>query len=117
MSFVTKVVDRLVELRRCEPVRTTVYPILLLGLGVLVASGKLSSDTSDLITSVVGVVLGITAAETARAKVTPQAKAAETVIDVVAAVQKAGVSAEMQAILDQARATVTQAIGRHRRAG
>jgi len=115
MSFFKKVVDRVVELRRSEPVRTTVYPVLILGLGVLVASGKLSSDTSDLITSVVGLALGITAAEAARAKVTPQAKAAETVIDVVSAVQKAGVSAEVQAILDRAR-EVAASFGKHRKA-
>jgi hypothetical protein len=90
-----------------------VYPVLILGLGVLVASGKLSSDTSDLIASVVGLALGITAAEATRAKVTPAGKAADTVIDVVQAVQRAGVTPEVQAILDRAR-VVASSLGKHR---
>ena len=105
---------KLKSLRESEPVRTTVYPVLVLGLGVLVGSGKLSSDTSDLISTIAGLPLGITAAEAARAKVTPAGKVAEAVSDVVFEVRQAGVSPEVQEILDRARQTVTDAIGRHR---
>lgn len=116
MKILGKIVRKLKSLRESEPVRTTVYPLLIVGLGVLVGSGKLSSDTSDLIVSVVGLGLGITAAEAARAKVTPAGKVAEAVTDVVYEVRQAGVSPDVQEILDRARQTVTEAIGRHHKA-
>ncbi|MFC9768681.1 hypothetical protein [Rhodococcus jostii] len=113
MSVLTK----LKSLRASEPVRTTVYPILILALAVLVGSGTLSSDTSDLITTIAGLVLGVGATEAARAKVTPAGRVAEVadvVTEVVAQVRRAGVSPEVQAILDRARQTVTGTTGRHR---
>lgn len=117
MAIVGKLIGKLKSLRESEPVRTTVYPLLIVGLGILVGSGKLSSDTSDLIASAIGLGLGITAAEAARAKVTPAAKVAEAVSDVVFEVRQAGVSPDVQEILDRARQTVTDAIGKHRRIG
>ncbi|MFC9769616.1 hypothetical protein [Rhodococcus jostii] len=117
MSILSKLVNTVKSLRASEPVRTTVYPILILALAVLVGSGTLSSDTSDLITALAGLVLGVGATEAARAKVTPAGRVAEVadvVTDVVAEVRRAGVSPEVQVILDRARQTVTDTIGRHR---
>ncbi|MFC9768946.1 hypothetical protein [Rhodococcus jostii] len=117
MNILTKIVNTLKALRESEPVRTTVYPILILALGLLVGSGTLSSDTSDLITALAGLVLGVGAAEVARAKVTPAGRVvevADVVTEVVTAVRRAGVSPEVQVILDRARQTVTATIGRHR---
>ncbi|MFC9769108.1 hypothetical protein [Rhodococcus jostii] len=117
MSILSKLVNKLKSLRASEPVRTTVYPILILALAVLVGSGTLSSDTSDLITTITGLVLGVGATEAARSKVTPAGRVAEVadvVTEVVAQVRRAGVSPEVQAILDRARQTVTDTIGRHR---
>ncbi|MFD7046050.1 hypothetical protein [Rhodococcus jostii] len=113
----SNLLSELKNLRESEPVRTTVYPILILALAVLVGSGTLSSDTSDLITAIAGLLLGVGATEAARAKVTPAGRVAEVadvVTEVVAQVRRAGVTPEVQVILDRARRTVTATIGRHR---
>lgn len=114
MKLLTKIKNKLASWRRSEPVRTTVYPILVLGLGVLVGTGRISLDTSTAIDGAVTLILGITATEAARAKVTPQAKATQAVIDVVEEVRKVGASPEVQAILERARTAAVDAIGRHR---
>lgn len=105
------------KLRNSEPVRLYVYPILAVLVGVLVARGVIDDQAADLITGAVALILGVGAAEAARAKVTPAGKVAEAVSDVVFEVRQAGVSPEVQEILDRARQTVTNAIGRHRRIG
>lgn len=110
-----KILTKLKNLRESEPVRTTVYPVLVAGLLVLVGTGKLSSDTSDLIVTVIGLALGITAAEKARAKVTPAGKAAEVVVDVVEQVQDvAAANPQVQAAIERARAFAL-GLGKHRR--
>lgn len=114
MKFLATIKNKIASWRRSEPVRTTVYPILVLGLGVLVSTGRITLDTSTAIDGVVALILGITATEAARAKVTPQAKATQTVIDVVEEVRKVGASPEVQAILERARTAAEDAIGRHR---
>lgn len=115
MKFLTTIKNRIAGWRRSEPVRTTAYPLLVLGLGFLVATGRISLDTSDAIDGAVTLILGITATEAARAKVTPQVKATQTVIDVVEEVRKVGAAPEVQAILDRAREAAQSALGRHRR--
>lgn len=112
-----KIVQILKSIRQNEPVRLYVYLATVAVAGVLVAKGLITNELSDhLIAIIADVVLGIGAAETARAKVTPAGKVADAVQDVVYEVSQAGVSPEVQEILDRARKTVTDAIGRHRRA-
>lgn len=113
MKFLTSIKNKLASWRRSEPVRTTVYPILVLGLGFLVGTGRISLDTSNAIDGLVTLILGVGVTEAARAKVTPQVKATQTVIDVVEEVRKVGASPEVQAILDRARKAAQDALGRH----
>lgn len=54
---------------RSEPIRTLLYPILVVVIGALVAKGVLSDFSADTIVAIVAAVLGIPAAETARSQV------------------------------------------------
>ncbi|MFC9769076.1 hypothetical protein [Rhodococcus jostii] len=101
-------------LRNSEPVRLYVYPILAVLIGILVARGVIDAEAADLITGAVALILGVGATEAARAKVTPAGRVTDAVTAVVAEVKRAQVSPEVQAILDRARQTVTDTIGRHR---
>ncbi|WP_072689248.1 hypothetical protein [Rhodococcus marinonascens] len=104
----------LTTLRESEPVRLYVYPILVVLVGVLLARGVIDAQIADLITAAATGILGITAAEAARAKVTPAARVAEAVVDVADRVQRAGASPQVQAVLDRARAAVTNLGTPHR---
>lgn len=104
------------KLRSNEPVRLYVYPALVVLVGLLVTRGVIDAELADLVTGAVALVLGIGAAEAARAKVTPAGKVAEAVTDVVYEVRQAGVTPDVQEILDRARQVVTDGIGRHRKA-
>lgn len=132
MKFFTSIKNKLLSWRRSEPVRTTVYPLIGIGLAFLVGTGKIDTDTSSLIDLAVGLILGIGGTEAARAKVTPTAKVQDRVaagVQVAAKeIDKAVVNA--QAELDQNGGAVAQAasnaltqisdavaqyIGRHRK--
>jgi len=59
---------------RSEPVRTILYPLVVILFGVLVTRGIIDSSTAGILAAVVAALLGVTATETARAKVVPLAK-------------------------------------------
>ncbi len=59
---------------RSEPIRTILYPLLAILVGVLVARGVVDQSGADIITGVVAALLGIPAAEAARNRVTPWPK-------------------------------------------
>lgn len=63
--------DFLKSLRANEPLRTTVYPMLVFLAGMLVATGKIDLDTSNLVLGIIAAVLGVGATEVARSQVTP----------------------------------------------
>lgn len=63
--------DWLRELRANEPLRTTIYPMLVTIAGMLVVSGRVDADTSNLVLGIVGALLGIVGTEAARSQVTP----------------------------------------------
>lgn len=96
----------LAKLRTYEPVRLYVYPLLVILVGVLVAKGVIDASVGDLVTAAVTALLGITAAEAARAKVTPEAKVLDLGVavaaDAIDAVQH-GRQIDVKAILAAAR--------------
>lgn len=74
MSFLAK-------LRAYEPIRLYVYPLLVILVGILLTRGVIDGATADLIRGLLEAlavgVLGVSAAEAARARVTPEAKVLE----------------------------------------
>ncbi|MFE7798998.1 hypothetical protein [Nocardia sp. NPDC057440] len=54
---------------RSEPIRTLLYPILIVVVGALVAKGVLSDFSADTIVAIVAAVFGVPAAEIARKNV------------------------------------------------
>ena len=74
---------KLNELRKSEPVRSIVYPALVLLAGLLVTKGVITDDeVSTLIVEILGLILiGGTAAEGARSHVFPEEKIKEAVAD------------------------------------
>ncbi|OZF09806.1 hypothetical protein CH300_00045 [Rhodococcus sp. 15-1154-1] len=96
----------LTKLRAYEPVRLYVYPLLVILVGLLVGKGVIDASVGDLVTAAVTALLGITAAEAARSKVTPEAKVLDLGIAVAAdAVEavKHGKPVDVKAILAAAR--------------
>lgn len=67
MNAVTKLLDVI----RSEPIRTILYPLLVILVGTLLAKGGISEFSADTIIAVVAAVLGIPATEIARRNVTP----------------------------------------------
>ncbi|UGT65338.1 hypothetical protein LTT66_18380 [Nocardia gipuzkoensis] len=63
--------SKLISALRAEPVRAILYPLLAILVGVLVTRGIVDQFSADIIIGIVGAVLGVPAAEAARAKVTP----------------------------------------------
>lgn len=59
---------------RAEPIRAIIYPLLAILVAALVARGTVDQSAADIITGVIAAVLGIPAAEVARAKVRPVAQ-------------------------------------------
>lgn len=132
MKFFTKIKDKFLSWRRTEPVRTTVYPLIVLGLGFLVGTGKIDTDTSSLIDLAVGLILGVGATEGARSQVTPVAKVQDRVaagVQVAAKeIDKAVVNAQAELnenggavaqaasnALNQISDVITAAVERHRK--
>lgn len=66
--------NSMMSLIRSEPIRTILYPLLAILVGVLVARGVVDQSGADIITGIVAALLGIPAAEAARMRVTPVAK-------------------------------------------
>lgn len=54
-----------------EPIRTRVYPVLVVLVGYLTVRGFLDSDTASLVLALVAAVIGATATESGRARVSP----------------------------------------------
>ncbi len=65
------IVNSVLSAIRSEPIRTIIYPLLAILVASLVARGTVDQSAADIITGVVAAILGIPAAEVARAKVTP----------------------------------------------
>ena len=63
--------NRIVAKLREEPVRTILYPLIVILLGIAVTRGFITSDTADLFTTIVATILGVTGVEVARSKVSP----------------------------------------------
>jgi uncharacterized membrane protein YjjB (DUF3815 family) len=66
--------NKLLSTLRTEPIRALLWPVLVGIAGYLVVRGALDQFSADMIVAIVAAVLGIPAAEVARAKVTPDAK-------------------------------------------
>ncbi|OZE92438.1 hypothetical protein CH298_02580 [Rhodococcoides fascians] len=100
----------LAKLRAYEPIRLYVYPLLVVLVAFLLARGIIDGATAELIRGLLEAlavgVLGISAAEAARAQVTPEAKVIElgtaVAADAIDAV-KHGRPVDVQAILKAAR--------------
>lgn len=100
----------LAKLRAYEPIRLYVYPLLVVLVGSLLARGIIDGATAELIRGLLEAlavgVLGISAAEAARAQVTPEAKVIElgtaVAADAIDAVRN-GREIDVQAILRAAR--------------
>ena len=65
------IINTIVSTLRTEPVRAILYPLLGILAGVLVARGIVDQFSADTVIGIVGAILGVPAAEIARAKVTP----------------------------------------------
>lgn len=63
--------SKLIAALRTEPIRTILWPVLVALAGVLVVRGIVDQFSADVIIGIVGAILGIPAAEAARAKVSP----------------------------------------------
>ncbi|MGW4090031.1 hypothetical protein [Nocardia sp. NPDC004750] len=63
--------SKILSTLRTEPVRAILYPLLVILAGVLVTRGVVDEFSADTIIGIVGAILGVPAAEIARAKVTP----------------------------------------------
>lgn len=108
---------------RTEPVRAAVYPPLVLLVGFLVVHGRLDSDVANIALGAIPLLIGVPAAEAARAKVTPTVK----IPDVVAAGTQAALSQAEGVVADrfgqqgvevirEVQAQVDEYVGRHRKA-
>lgn len=68
---------RFADWLRLEPVRTRLYPLVVLGSALLVGRGLLATDEAGLLVTFAGILLGVGGAagiEGARARVTPVVK-------------------------------------------
>ncbi len=112
----------LAKLRANEPLRLYVYPALLALFGVLVVRGSVDADIADVITGIVTLIIGGSATELARSKVTPQDK----VIDAVAVGAQAAITEATSnvrdvfgepgvQVLEQVSQVIEERVGRHRR--
>lgn len=63
------IVTRVVETFRSEPIRTLLYPIIVVVIGALVAKGVLSDFSADTVVAIVAAIFGVPAAEIARKNV------------------------------------------------
>lgn len=63
--------SKLISALRTEPIRALLWPVLVGIAGYLVVRGVVDQFSADMILVIVAAVLGIPAAEAARAKVTP----------------------------------------------
>ena len=63
--------NKIISAIQSEPVRAIVWPLLAILVGALVAKGTITSSLGDVITAIVAALVGVPAAEAARAKVTP----------------------------------------------
>ncbi|WP_280248754.1 hypothetical protein [Nocardia abscessus] len=66
--------SKILSTLRTEPVRALLWPVLVGIAGYLVVRGAVDEFSADMILVILAAVLGIPAAEVARAKVTPDAK-------------------------------------------
>jgi hypothetical protein len=66
--------SKILSTLRTEPVRALLWPVLVGIAGYLVVRGVVDEFSADMILVILAAVLGIPAAEVARAKVTPDAK-------------------------------------------
>lgn len=66
--------SKILDTVRSEPIRTLLYPVLVVVIGALVAKGLVSDFSADTIIAIVAAVLGVPAAEAARGKVRPTVK-------------------------------------------
>ncbi|WP_159840222.1 hypothetical protein [Nocardia sp. CY41] len=66
--------SKLISTLRTEPIRALLWPVLVGIAGYLVVRGVVDQFSADMILVIVAAVLGIPAAEVARAKVTPDEK-------------------------------------------
>ncbi|MGV9540936.1 hypothetical protein ACWDSF_06385 [Nocardia beijingensis] len=66
--------SKLFSALRTEPIRALLWPVLVGIAGYLVVRGVVDQFSADMILVIVAAILGIPAAEVARAKVTPDAK-------------------------------------------
>jgi uncharacterized membrane protein YjjB (DUF3815 family) len=66
--------SKLISALRTEPIRALLWPVLVGIAGYLVVRGVVDQFSADMIVAIVAAVLGIPAAEVARAKVTPDSK-------------------------------------------
>ncbi|MEU2013117.1 hypothetical protein [Nocardia sp. NPDC019302] len=66
--------SKLISALRTEPIRALLWPVLVGIAGYLVVRGVVDQFSADMIVAIIAAVLGIPAAEVARAKVTPDAK-------------------------------------------
>lgn len=66
--------SKILSTLRTEPIRAVLWPVLLGLVGYLVVRGAVDQFSADMIVAILAAVLGIPAAEVARAKVTPDAK-------------------------------------------
>lgn len=66
--------SKILSTLRTEPVRALLWPVLVGIAGYLVVRGVVDEFSADMIVAILAAVLGIPAAEAARAKVTPDAK-------------------------------------------
>ena len=72
---------KILSVIQSEPIRTILYPVLLILIGALVAKGVLTDFSSDIVIGLIGAVLGIPAAEAARSKAWSPASVAKLTID------------------------------------
>ncbi|MBF6350369.1 hypothetical protein IU448_15285 [Nocardia flavorosea] len=66
-----KALDSILRTIRTEPIRTVLWPVLGIVVAMLVAQGAITEFTADTVIALIAAVLGIPAAEYARAKVRP----------------------------------------------
>lgn len=73
----------LAKMRRHEPLRLILWPIVASVIGALLAKGAIAASDADLIMALVVLVLGGGGVEAARARVTPGAHVTDAVTGVV----------------------------------
>lgn len=106
-------------LRRNEPLRLVLWPILVAAVSVLVTDGVISTDAADLITAVALLIFGGTGIEAVRLKVTPGGHIADAVTAVIEQVREQVGTTLGQPGLDalshveQALAAAAEGRGRH----